>query len=76
MSFRSGVWLAVLLTWWLPAGVARADLLFEFAVGGTPVSAIQIAGPGATVPIDVYLRQTGATTILTGEGLAFAGIKV
>lgn len=31
---------------------------------------------GQTVDIQVYLSQTGTTTILTDEGLAFAGIQV
>ena len=76
MFLRTVVWLGILLTWLIPASVGRADLVFEFGVGGTPQSAIQIPGPGAKVPIQVFLSQTGATTILTDEGLAFAGIKV
>ena len=76
MFLRTVVWLGILLTWLIPASVGRADLMFEFGVGGTPQSAIQITGPGAKVPIQVFLSQTGATTILTDEGLAFAGIKV
>jgi hypothetical protein len=76
MFLRTVVWLGILLTWLIPASVGRADLIFEFGVGGTPQSAIQIPGPGAKVPIQVFLSQTGATTILTDEGLAFAGIKV
>jgi hypothetical protein len=76
MFLRTVVWLGILLTWLIPASVGRADLIFEFGVGGTPQSAIQIPGPGAKVPIQVFLSQTGATEILTVEGLAFAGIKV
>jgi hypothetical protein len=74
MLLRSAVWLAVLLTWLLPTSICRADLFFEFGVGGVPTSTIQLPGVGATVPIDVYLRQT--TGLLTTEGLLSVGIKV
>jgi hypothetical protein len=73
---RVGVLIGVLFTWLVLAGFGHAGLIFEFAVGGTPQAAIQIPGVGATVPIQVYLRQTDGETILTSEGLDFAGIQV
>ncbi len=73
---RSAIWLGVLLIWILPCNTSRGDLLFEFGVGDVIMSDIEIPVPGATVPIQVYLSQTGTTTILSDEGLAFAGVRV
>lgn len=67
---------ALLLAWLVPVTFSHAGLLFEFVVGGATKSAIAIGGVGQTVDIQVYLRQTDATTILTDEGLLAAGIKV
>lgn len=73
---RSAIWFGILLIWILPSNTSRGDLLFEFGVGEVITSNIEIPGPGATVPIQVYLRETGATTILTDFGLLAAGIRV
>jgi hypothetical protein len=74
--FRRVGLLGVLLTWLVLAGSSQAALVFEFAVGGTPQTSIDIGGVGQTVDIQVYLSQTGGTTILTDEGLFTAGIQV
>ena len=73
---RLAIWFGILLIWILPSSTSRGDLLFEFGVGGVIKSNIEIPGPGLTVPIQVYLSQTGTTTILEDEGLALAGIRV
>ncbi len=73
---RLAIWFGILLIWILPSNTSRGDLLFEFGVGGVITSNIEIPGPGATVPIQVYLRETGTTTILTDFGLLAAGIRV
>ena len=70
---RAVVLLGVLFTCLVPGGFSHAGLVFDFAVAGTRQTAIEIAGP---VQIQVYLRQTPGTTILTDDGLLAAGIQV
>ena len=78
--FRAIVLLGVSLTWLVLAGSSRAGIILEFAVGGTPTTAIEIPSPGATVPIQVYLTQTGPLGVgepdLSSDLLWTAGIEV
>ena len=52
------------------ASEAKADLIYEFDQSNYSVL------PGATVDVSVFLTQTGATDVLTTEGLDSIGGKV
>lgn len=68
----------LLFTWLVPVTFSYAALVFEFGVGGTPQTSIQIAGPGKTVDIQVFLSQysVDGEPNLAIDGLFSAGIRV
>lgn len=77
---RIVVLLGVFLAGLVPAASSSAGLMLEFAVDGTPQTAIGIAGPGQWVDVQVHLRQTGPLAVdepdLQIDGLALAGVRV
>jgi hypothetical protein len=54
---------------------ARADYVYEFDSGSTPMSSFTVAA-GSTVTVNVYLKELDTNGTLQSQGLQSAGVNV
>jgi hypothetical protein len=60
----------------LTASPARGDFVWEFDLAGVPTTNFVIPAVGATVDVQIYLKETNGGTILATQKLFGAGVQV